>query len=783
MANERILVLEDQTKLREQMCLALIEAGYRVQAAGTGAEALHLVQYTAFDLIVADIFLPDTSGILLFPQVRALHPEIAGIVVTGHSTWELAVEALNAGFVGFLVKPIVPEQLIASVVNAIEQEKLRRENARLRAVVPLFELSNSFMGNFPLDELLQRIVTVAQRETAAQIVSLMLIAPNDQDLTIAAAAGLPRSIIEHEKGKVGQGIAGRVAQTGEPLMLTENAPLDPEIRKLMLKPEVLSSLSLPLRVRNQVIGVLNLSRMYGDEPFKTGDLEMATVFAGQAAMAIDQARLFDQLKTLNAISQKLASAVDLNEAITALLDAPRQIIHALDTRVWIGEGTVQSSELHPHIVGTHVLIVPREKILAELKTEPETGWVIAPLQHGERVLGLVRAQMPARAAREEQLGALRTLAHTASAVIESHSLHAREMVAFRQVDDAMRADLNLRELLARLLTEMINSCEADGGALFLRDAAHAQIESWVAMNWRGDDTLAQPFVREARAQMTAHPADPTQTMIGAPMMLGNRVEGAVVLTRLIATGGFTTRHLDALVTLTSTAALVIRNAQLYARSEESAITEERTRIAREIHDGLAQDLSYLVFKIGAAQKLASQGKDRELRKELDEISSQLRRDIRDVRHTIFALRPLDIETEGFLPALQKFTKEFAQANEVELELNVRGNATQLAPKLETALFRLIQEALNNIRKHAKAKHVWIDLALDDGAHATLNVRDDGAGFELEKEMHAARARKSFGLLQMRERAERAGGTFALETAPGKGTLIHVALPMRAPTSP
>jgi signal transduction histidine kinase len=113
-----------------------------------------------------------------------------------------------------------------------------------------------------------------------------------------------------------------------------------------------------------------------------------------------------------------------------------------------------------------------------------------------------------------------------------------------------------------------------------------------------------------------------------------------------------------------------------------------------------------------------------------------------------------------------------------LEFKVQGDATQLSPKLETALFRLTQEALNNIRKHAQAKHVWVDLALEERRLATLRVRDDGRGFEVERSLQAAHARGSVGLVQMRERAERAGGTFSLESAPGQGTRIQVQLPIR-----
>jgi signal transduction histidine kinase len=578
---------------------------------------------------------------------------------------------------------------------------------------------------------------------------------------------------------VGRGIAGRVAQSGEPLMLTESVPLDPEIRQLMKKPEVLSSLSLPLRVRNRVIGVLNLSRMHGDEPFNTGDLEIATVFAGQAAMAISQARLFDQLKALNEIMQGLASSVDLGDALATIARAPARLVDAYETTLSLVEGTIQPTWLDAPGLKNQIQILPREKILAQFAASENADGVTIPLQHGDKTFGVLQARLPSPAsASEERLGALRTLTHAASAVIESLSLRARELGAFRQVDHAIHADLNLQQLLNRLLSEMIGACEAEGGAIFVHGETSECVQVWNAIQFAGGESLAQTILREGRAQILADPDDLTRAFIGAPMMMGGRVDGAIVLARSARIGAFTRRHADWLSTLATTAALAVRNAQLYARSEEAAIAEERTRIAREIHDGLAQDLTYLVLKISAAQKLAGQGKEKELRKELDEVSNQLRHDLRDVRHTIFALRPLDIETEGFLPALKKFAKEFGQANEIELQLKVQGEVSHLSPKTETALFRLTQEALNNIRKHARAKHVWVDLTLDEQHAATLCVRDDGAGFNLDKALQAARARGSVGLVQMRERAERAGGRFNIETAPGKGTQIQVELPTR-----
>ncbi len=780
MPNERILILEDHDELREETRQVLVEAGYTVQTAATCAEAMTRAQCEPFDVVIADIFLPDGSGIEVFRNIQRSHAQVAGVVITGFSSWEVAMEALRAGFVGFVVKPFMPEQLMATIVSALEQERLRRENARLRAIVPLYELSRAFMGTVELNDLVKQIIETARQETRADDVSLMLLDDDCRELRIAAATSLSAEIIQTERREIGNGIAGRVAQRGEPILIAEGVPLDPEIRKAMIgRPEILSALSLPLTTRGQVIGVLNLTRDRGGASFTRGDLEVATVLASQVAASIDNARLFNRLRLLSEVSQTLARTMDVDEAIAATLAAPVQLVNARGTALWLIEGS-----LAPRLAGTlglgnvHVPELTDQNPEEEFRPEETGGWVIVPLRKGEKTLGALTVRLASSSPPgEERLGLLRTLAHTASAILESHRLRAREESAFREMDHAMREDLSARELLERLLRQMMSACSAEGGAIFLWDAERNHVEPWVKVGDAPSEVLARTVIREGRAATFQGEPPRAAFAIGAPMRVGSRVHGAVVLTRSIQAGGFRARQLNLLSTLTSSAALVVRNTQLYARSEEAAISEERTRIAREIHDGLAQDLAFLVLKASAAQKLLARGEERGLQKELREITDQLRQDAREVRRVIFALRPLDIEALGFLPALDKFIQGFSQANDVQVEFQTRGDFRRLPPKLETALFRLVQEALNNVRKHAHAHHAWVELECDE-RQAFLRIRDDGKGFDVGEARRVAPTRGSLGLIQMQERAERAGGTFSVTSTPGEGTGIQATLPMR-----
>ena len=485
------------------------------------------------------------------------------------------------------------------------------------------------------------------------------------------------------------------------------------------------------------------------------------------------------LKRLSKLTQQLASATGLEEANAVVVQAPIELLGAGGAALWLFDGAPESTLAISRGLDKDTLPTLTQDHLAKGSfSDNGSDWLFLPLRRNERLLGALTIWLSnSETPTEDQLELMRTWAHQCSAVIDSHRTRALETIAFREVDRAVRADLNVRELIERLLNQMIGVCEAEGGTIYLYDAEQDRVETWVSNGLSAREEFARAIIHNRRPEMLNDISADADWAIGAPMMLGSRVEGAAVLTRSASTEPFSPRGLEILSTLSSSAALIVRNAKLYARSEEAVITEERTRFARELHDGLAQDLGFLVLKIGAALKLLQRRKVLEVQKELREVTRQLRRDVREVRRMIFALRPFDIESQGFMPALEKYIKEFAQLHDIDLHLNSSGETTGVSPKIETALFRLMQESLNNIRKHARATEAWVNMNIQ-GERASLEVKDNGRGFAVETALKIAHERGSFGLTQMRERVKRAGGAFNLESAPGDGTRIRIELPIR-----
>lgn len=210
------------------------------------------------------------------------------------------------------------------------------------------------------------------------------------------------------------------------------------------------------------------------------------------------------------------------------------------------------------------------------------------------------------------------------------------------------------------------------------------------------------------------------------------------------------------------------------KAHEAVVEEERARIARDLHDGLAQSLYFLGLKLDFIRKQIPRDPQAAV-DELSALKETVQANIRDVRRTIFALRPVDLDGLGFGPALRQYVREFGEQAGLDVQLNIHGHEEALPAALEPIFFRLVQESLNNTAKHAQARHAWIDLQLQPSQLARLVVRDDGAGFDPSQV--PTNASGKMGLSQMRERVMLARGRFGLESAPGKGMTLRAEIPL------
>ena len=223
----------------------------------------------------------------------------------------------------------------------------------------------------------------------------------------------------------------------------------------------------------------------------------------------------------------------------------------------------------------------------------------------------------------------------------------------------------------------------------------------------------------------------------------------------------------------------IRSYQSGMRDYLSAMTqgqeEERTRLAHELHDVTIQGLIVLKQRAQMARKALSAEPGRAAER-LDELSGLIDEELAGVRHVIGDLRPIYLEDLGFVPALEMLARQFEERYRIPVHLAVHGAAVRMAPELELAAYRIVQQALANVAAHAGAANVWLEAAFDD-TYLTLIVRDDGRGFTPPDQPADLTRQGHFGIMGMRERALLHGGQLTVTALPGAGATLTARLPL------
>jgi signal transduction histidine kinase len=272
-------------------------------------------------------------------------------------------------------------------------------------------------------------------------------------------------------------------------------------------------------------------------------------------------------------------------------------------------------------------------------------------------------------------------------------------------------------------------------------------------------------------------------MICVPLQAKGATLGALEVLNREDGKDFDEEDLDWLTTLAAQASIAIDNARLYSslREERDRIieTEEEVRrqLARNLHDGVSQVLSALMMNIEVTRRLASAG-DGDLHTEFDFLRGLAQQANQEIRHTLHELRPLVLESQGLLAALEAHVAHQKQRN-FEITLEARNLPHFDNRRTESAVFMIVQEGLNNVRKHAGADNVWLRLAVAD-SDLVVEIEDDGRGFDLNAAIANYGNSGSFGLLSMRERTERLDGTLTIKSprdAGAGGTLVVLRVPL------
>jgi two-component system NarL family sensor kinase len=231
-------------------------------------------------------------------------------------------------------------------------------------------------------------------------------------------------------------------------------------------------------------------------------------------------------------------------------------------------------------------------------------------------------------------------------------------------------------------------------------------------------------------------------------------------------------RLNLLHTVGDLLSIALERARLFAQSTQLGMIEERNRLARELHDTLAQGLTGITLHLESIDAMLETGVDSaKIRQMTKKALTLTRANLEEVRRSVLDLRAAPLEGRNLVEALQALIQEFTTRENLEIEFNVTGGSQPLPLRIEVGLYRIVQEGLTNIARHAEAEQVSLDLSLTP-KQVQLIVEDDGQGFDPTQVPSG-----HFGLIGLNERVKLLGGTLHLESYPGAGVRVEVVIPL------
>lgn len=442
----------------------------------------------------------------------------------------------------------------------------------------------------------------------------------------------------------------------------------------------------------------------------------------------------------------------------------------------------------------------------------ELSLVELTLRSGDDEVGLLHLIVSADRVSPENEGELALLlvgvaggAADRVALLNTTRSELDEMNLLYQVSQSIASDIDLRSLLRTIIEKVTQLVDSESASLLLVDEVHKELyfetpssnnqelrsyrmpmdqgfAGWVVTHGQGlivdDPQNDARFYRQVDSDISHQ----TRNILTVPVRSRERTVGVIQAVNK-RNGPFTEHDLRTLSMLANQAAISIENANLYTKLKEERDRlirkeeEVRHQINRDLHDGPTQSVAAIAMNIEFIKKLMQAMPER-VEDELNSLAALVKKTYQELRTLLFELRPLGLETQGLIATLHEYASKFRDPSGMQVRFTPGNFLGRLAPQTAAATFMIIQEAVNNARKHAKASMVWIELFQDHERHMlTAVVRDSGIGFDLKSITTSYEERGSFGLLNMGERASLAGGSCEIRSSAGEGTQIIIRVPM------
>jgi PAS domain S-box-containing protein len=628
MSGEQILIVDDELPVT-RLCARVLEgAGYHVQAAASGAEALACLERQQFELLLVDFVMPGMDGLAVLRRIKELQPDVTAVVMTGYGTLQNAIDSLRAGARGFVLKPFAHDDLLAAVRDALEERQREQDSLRLRALLPILEVGHALLSEGDVPSLCGRLLETVVREVQADRAVLMLVDQESDELYVASALGLPAGVEGQVCMPAQHGIAARLLSHQEPMVLTGKVELEPPWPALLAQPGAAVACT-PLHARQKATGVLCLVREEGRPPFTLSDLNLLAALGSQVATALDNAHLYGEIRSARDYSRTVLDSLndqvivldrdrvvtDANEVFLNatgkrredVIGQPCHLLHpglgrpcgsregtCLAAEVWRTGGPARGTHLRWDRAGRPTYVQVAASPLCD-----ESGRVLQVIEAYRDVTAERQLQDTLTAIRAlgRELVLLRDEEHIARAVVNA----ARRVLEF-QVCELWLLDRERGCLVRQASTNA--DAEAEPASLPLHDA-HSVVASVVC---RGE-AIYLPEVQDSSFAGTGFEG---RSVLCVPLRVGDQVIGALNAESERA-GTFGQDDGQIFATLADQAALALENAQLFAqiqrqmverrRTEEYMLHTERLRAMGRLAAALAHEISNPLQAIASSVEL------------------------------------------------------------------------------------------------------------------------------------------------------------------------------------
>jgi GAF domain-containing protein len=631
--------------------------------------------------------------------------------------------------------------LASQAAAALANARLYRDLAqRLRDLAVLNDASQALTSTIALDELLSIITDRVCIALLAENGYVLLVDGSDDQLTVAAASGSGTADLAKVKLDMGLKLIEQAILEGAPCLFKlspDNPDLFAEFDKIFNR-KIYTMLVAPLQTRGIIIGlVILINKQTGD--FNNNDLNLLSALSQLMAGAVENAQLFNQI---HAYSDRLERTVQARtERLQAIKKISQVVSQGLDLDQLLAMAGRDISQI----------------FMPELSPHNDVQ-VIIGLVDGSN-LALRKIYDPAVTSKKAPRNGQRVVRGSAKRVLAS-----------THFPQALTLKINPKKPMGQVIN---------------------QAKPIILNGLDTQDIYQLNFGEEAKV---------INSVMIAPLITGGKTMGLIMLASQVA-NAFDESDVETLESLAFQLASAVEHGRLLQKTREIAIVQERTRLARDMHDGVAQNLAYLLIQVDRCLNMVEEGG--KLEKQLEQISALLKQNIEEIRRNIFDLRPVELEGKSLFEVLENFVVEFGQRWNLKTTCVVEGDFGEVSPEVESSLYRILQETLSNARQHGQCTQLSVKVAIKDNQWVTLEVQDDGQGFDMDQvtqELHRNRSQNlrpgqpepvddqarpqskerrssGLGLTSMRERVQRVGGQLTVDSQRSQGTRVFAMLPL------